>query len=542
MEEKSVLIQQLKETQLHLENLNKKITKIENFIADIPIKCKREQAAMSSDDKDIFSKMIQQKIDEVTELVGRRKAEVEDTIMKMTEGDSSSQITKSNLNDLEGVLCKLYPKDFVSNYSCLKPVSLTTEKQALNIYTDLSNGIDNIHDSNFSGKIFNGLMGLLDKSADYPKLGLKLTGIMTLFLITTVILMPFAFISVMSLCGVIAIAQGKYIKGYLSKISSLKTYLDDSYNESKFEQDKSDVMETVCEFLNEAEEEAIDLIKSEKYIPDTDKVKDIQNRYDMELAELQLELKNYQQESSSLERSIVDLTERIKVVEEQEKALAEKARDKYLHTISWKSEWLDKLFIDVTEDNKIKMIRYSQGNSLYYSEDVDRLKAFSRLIIYQNILHMHPDFASTIVLDYKYNGGDLTQFSSIPDRCFKLYYASDSIEGELVNTDNRIRSRTNNILATCQSIDEYNELMKSYGTVGEYFVIVHIFGLTSFSNALLNDIRNGPRVGYFFKFYMTVAEMKELKDSIPYDNIQELFEIQNDPIPKAVGTLKRLLF
>lgn len=541
MEEKADLMLKSQKLGLRLEQIQTKIAELEAELQDIPTKCRLEEASAVSQAKKIFEESKSKKLKAIAEIVSKKKQQISKMIDAMPESDTCSVVTRDMIHGVESSLGRIYPPTLIEDYACLNPKSYRNDDEVSAQFAKISSAIEIIQQSSLAGKIFTSLSALLDKAADQQYLGMRVAGGMCIFLVGGLVLSPFLFLTVFTVLGISCGVYGIYVQGLLRDLYSIKLYVANDYDEEKFLQDKSDIMDIVCPYLEEAGDEATAEVEKEEYRVDPDLVPSIQKKYDTDAQRIQHSLDTYRVELGTVQKELEGMIQQLELLAEKEKAAADVARDKYLHTITWKPEWLDGIFLDVTPENKVRMMHMTKMNTLFYSQDIESLKVLSRLIVWQSALHMHPDYASTVVLDYKYNGGELVQFSGVSDRCIKLAYSDDDISTQLASINNRIRSRTNNILSTCSSIEEYNELMSGYGTSGEYYVIVHIFGLESIPSSLLSNIRNGNRVGYFFKFYWTAEEMQALKDTLPLDDIKEFYEITDIPIPRTKGAIHRLL-
>ena len=83
--------------------------------------------------------------------------------------------------------------------------------------------------------------------------------------------------------------------------------------------------------------------------------------------------------------------------------------------------------------------------------------------------------------------------------------------------------------------------MASFDAPGENFVVVHVFGLSAFNSQLISNMRNGGRVGFFFKFYLTVEELSEAGTKFPFDCFTEFFQVGDYPMLRTVLSLKKML-
>lgn len=540
MEEKASLMISSQKIALRIEQLEKELANIEQSLQDLPVNCRKAQAKASQTAITDFNSKKQADIRKVETVVRNKKTEIAKMIDSCTEEGVSGPVNKDDIATVESHLKEIYPAEMISDYIAMNPLSFEDEEEALSYFTLAENAANNLRRGNLAAIIFNGLSATLDKAADFPSLGIKVAGGALVFILAGLIVSPFLFLTIFTFLGIVSSIQGMSVRSLLRKIYSVKMYLETEYDVEKFENDKNEIMDFVCPYLEEAGAQATAMIEAREYRADPSLLSTIEKKYDIEGKRLQESLDKGKQEHITLQKLLEDQLAKLELIEQKERKLAENAKGYYLGTIDWKKEWLDNIFIEVSQENKVLGAKFSMGNSLYYSQEPANLQNFGRLSIWQSVIHMHPDYCSTIVLDYKYNGGEVVQFTGLPQRCCRIAYTEDEISSVLESVNNRIRSRTSNILASCTSIEEYNALMATYETLGEYYVVVHIFGLKSFSETLMSNIRNGARVGYFFKFYWTIEELQTLKEDIPFKQIQDIYEILDNPMPRTIGAVRRL--
>lgn len=527
---------------LEIDSLEKEIAELQQKIQNNPVECKRKQTEAINSSKAQFLTQRKKKIEEINTL-SKKKLEVInsylDSLPESTRGDSK---VAESTSKLEEHLKELYPETLLDGYICLNRRDIEDTETAEDMLQSIEDKILRLKQNGLAGFIFNQLMSLLDKAADYPQLGLKLSGGMIIVFLVSLIFSPFLLLTILSGLSLVSISQGIKVSHLLQILYSVKVFLNNNYDVDKFIEEKQSITADCEAYLNEACQEAIELVKKEEFHLDPSLIPGIIKSFDEKLKQYQTALEGKQEDLASCSQKLESLISKLEALDLKGKTAAEMARDKYLGKLTWDKQWMETAFIDVNiETHKINTITFAQGNSLYYTDDPEKLKQLSRLLIYQSFIRMHPDFASTVVLDYKYNGGSLTQFGSDwMQRCCKLCYSEEDITTQLDIISNKIRSRTSNILGTSESFEAYNKLMAEYNTTGEYYCIVHIFGLTQINANLLSCIRNGPRVGYFFKFYWTLEEMKSLKNSLPIEYVREYFEITDTPMPRTAGAVRRV--
>lgn len=474
-------------------------------------------------------------------IVEKKRQEAEALIDTFPGMETKEFAGRFEIKELQDHLMEVYPAAMIEDYICMNPTILEEDEEAFRVYSSVEKSVMSLsRGGSLVTKLFNGITSTLTTMTEDPNMGLKIIPVVLLFYGAAVFFLPFVFLTVFTAIGCASAAQGFFVKGLLRKLYSVKLYLNTTYDEDIFSKDRTDVLGEVNDYLEEARQKYAEYINSREFTYDPA----IENKLEHDKAMEQKKLEQTRELATSnkekLQEELQNLLSRIEELEEAERKKAENARSEYFENITWKREWMDQLFVDITPENRILKMPYTRGNSLYYAEDVQDLKHFSRLVCYQSMLHMHPEYASQVVLDYKYMGGELTQFFTLKGKCIRLCYTEDDIRKQIELMDNEIKARTKSIMASSSNLDEFNELMASYGATGEYYVVVHIFGAEQLSGTMLNWFRNGYRVGYLFKFYWTTEELQVVKDSIPFADIRDYFEIKATPIARTAASVKRI--
>ncbi len=529
---------------------NEKLTMLENSIRDltakinaIPGELQQSKDSARAKAQADYQKKRESKVARINSAVAKKRDDASKLIDTFTELEPTEFAGKVEIQELEDHLAEVYPDQMILNYVCMNPIDITSDEEAYRIYSSIEAGImSTSKGGKFSGAIFNGLTNMLNVITDKPNVGSKILIAIPLLYAVFLIFAPFLLLTAFAVMGITSAIHGFAIKSLLRKLYSVKLYLNASYDEDIFRQDKDDVMCQVDAFLDAAKEYALNALNEDEFHYDESIDRQLEHKADIERKRLEQsrELNNSQLEQ--VKEELAKLVEQIDALNEEEAKRAQTAKKEFLGTVKWERKWIDYLFVDVTNENKVMMLPFVKANSCYFSKDAEALKAFSRLVTFQCMLRMHPEYASQVVLDYKYMGGELTQYLSLEaNACIKMCFTEEDTKKQQELITNDIRARTKNILASSASLDDFNELMKTYNANGEYYVITHIFGLTSINTDMLNWFRNGPRVGYIFKFYWTVQEMQNLKDNLPLEDIKDFYEILNNPMPRTSSAVKRLV-
>ena len=537
--EKNSLMIDMQKCNMEISQLEAEVTQKQNKLRTLP----SELASKISDEKNRQLSAFQQKLAKqkktINDIVQRKVKEASDLLDTFPNLETKEFAGRCEIKSIEEHLKILYPDALIDNYVCLNLIEFEDDSEAFQVYSKLEFSVYSLRAGKLSGAIFNGLTSILDKAADIPKLGVKVVLVIAGAITFTLLVSPFLFLTVFSILGIASAIQGLRVQKILRRLYSIKKYLNTSYEVDIFERDKSDIMSNVTDFLSEVEQEYLSTVNSQVFKLNEDQIKKLESNSQLEEAKLKQDIALATQRIEDLKVRLDEMCKQLEELEESEKKAAAVAKKNFLETITWDRAWLDQILVDVVGGTQIKVMPFTKGVSLYYSENAQPLQELSRLVVMQCLTHMHPEFARNIVLDYKYNGGQLTQFLRFPESCCKICYTTDQVSKQVESTVNDIEARTNNILGSCESIEEFNALMKTYDAPGEYYVILHIFGLDSMASSILNIIRNGPRVGYFTKLYLTLEELQSLKDNLPLRSINDFFEVTRNPIPRQVAAVSR---
>lgn len=524
-----------------IDQLESTLSSLEAAIRNVPSKAQQDKAAYTENAKKQFEEKNKADIQAIEDAAVAKRKSVEELIDSFPGMEARDIAGRFEIRELEDHLMTVYPPDLIADYICLNPIEISDDSEAYTLYTSVEGMVAGLQRGNMSAAIFSALSNMMNKAADIPEVGVKAGIIVFGAVLLMLFLSPFVLMTTFSVLGIASGIHGAFVRRLLRRLYSVKLYLNESYDEDVFAEDKGDILASADNFFAEVKEEAIEAVNVRVFSVDKEALAEIDKAAELETTRLQSQMDLKKQELETCRQALAKVLEQLEELEEADKKRAESARQEYLGSIQWKDEWMSQMFVEVTAENQIKGFHYSRGNSLYYSKDIEKLKQFSRLIMVQTLLHMSPNIVSNVVLDYKYNGGSLTQFSRVADRCCKLCFSDADLEKQESSLTIRIRTRTNNILSTCESIEAYNEIMAQYNSPGEYYIVVHVFGLSKMSSQFLNNIVNGPRVGIFYKFYLTVDELIALKGSLPLDSMEDFFEVLENPIPRHLRQVQRLL-
>lgn len=521
--------------------LQTKIAKLDEELAQIPTTLQKQKAEARSKAMEAFNQKKASRLTAIQQAVTKKREDVDRLLDTFPDLETKEFAGRYEVQELEDHLMDVYPPGMIQNYMCLNPITFDDDGEAYHTYSSVEETIIGMQQGNFSGSVFTTLSDILNQAADQPQIGMKVALFVVIGVGALMFFSPFLFLTLFTALGIGSAMQGLAVRRALRKLYSVKLYLNDAYDEDIFRANKQEIMASVDDFLDEARQSYTDIVSQMQFKFDESVLEELDKQADVERKRINAMKDLHNQQLLAKQKELEGLIEKLDLLEQEEKKRAELARKTFMGEVTWKKEWLENIFLDVTPANKVKVMPFTRGNSLYYSRDPEALKTLSRLVVFQCMIQMHPNLVSNYVLDYKYNGGELIQFVSVPERIIKIAYTEDDIEKRSSSINNDIRARTNNILGSCQTIEEYNKLMAEYGGTGEYYVLVHVFGLDSMPGAMLSNVRNGPRVGYFYKFYLTTDELESLGDDFPLTAMSDIYEVLDNPTPRSVGAVQRML-
>lgn len=520
--------------ELDISTSTSQVKSLENSIAA------KEQEIIAQQQRE-FDSAKKRDMDAVSTVCKSVYSEIEEFVQSMPEAKAKEFAGKMEVESLETALQNFYPTTLVQGYIPLYQVEPSDDGEAYRLYTSAERSVARLRSATLSTKIHSAVSALLlktsKKGTNGAIPGLVFSGVILLCLFCS----PFLFLSVFTVLGVTSVISGMISRKILDNIYSVKKFLNAAYDEDIFQEDTRVVMADVQSLLDGVEREYQNAISARVFTLDERKVEDARQALRRQIEVLSQKVSNLQGELDYKKKEASELIDKLEEYNRAQEERAKTAQKEFLGTVDWKYEWLQNIFLDITKDNRIIGCKWSPCNSIFYSNSFSSLQTFWQLAIYQGMLHMHPDFAGQVVLDYKYMGSNLMQFSAVKSSLLSLLFEKEDISSEVERIKSDIRARCSNILKSCENLDAFNKLMASYDSTGEAYVIVHICGLQAVSENLLNFLRNGPKVGYLFKIYLTSEELTAIGSDLPLSDFQEIYEIQDTALPRSAAAVQRLL-
>lgn len=493
------------------------------------------------DSRKAFNSKIATSIGKVSEICEAKLAEVSEYLEQLPEQQGKQYAGKYEIKSIEEQLRNYYPQELIETYICPNLIKFADEKQAYAAYTKVEKWVANMKQGGFINTLFNSLNKLMFSFSKKDGMASKLSLLIVIAIIAVIVFYPFFVLTLFSVVGIVSAVQGAFVKFMLTKLYSVKDFLNVTYNEDIFAKDKGDIIAEVKKFLEAVENDYVRAIGSSEFKMNPEILADLERTSAIEHRQICDALYAKEQELEAKERELQEMLTQLEELAKSREESANTLRTNVLETVTWKYVWLDNILTDITPEFRAQACPWSKGNSLFLAKDIKFLKQFWQLAVYQCMLHMHPDYCGQIFLDYKYMGGNLVQFSRLVSSIFSLHSDKESIEQRLERMQEDIRYRCDTILKSCESLEEFNELMRSYDSTGESYVIVHICGVSQLTEDLKILIKNGPRIGYFFKVYLSIEEMKALEKDFPYQDFTDIFEIGDMARPRTQPQVLRLL-
>lgn len=441
-----------------------------------------------------YNKSKQEKVRKLNEFIDSKKAECLDLI----KVPSREPICEVHL--IEDVLHSLLPSELISNYEADYKKNFKSDSDAFKLYTKTLDKASALSKGSRILKFF-----LSDKTENFTNNSIAGKGIAVLTVV--ILLKPEFYLLLISLSALLAYMEGKKIKEVLDNLSSVKDYVNATYDTEAFASEAAKAERYVVNFFEDLRKSKLSEINSNEFKIDSSTVEAIKRR----MASLKERLlkdkekleKTIESLRTEIERQKDEIERRRKEKEERTNKIIQEA-----YEITWGNEWLNSIVLGVTPYFDIISTENVKGNVIYTAKSIEPLQQFCKDYAMQCAVKMHPDMSTSLIIDHKYMGGSLIDLSNLDKKILRLEYIAERADEEYSKLSNNIIERTGSAIATTGDIENYNNIMRSYDSVGLNYIIVHIFGLNKLNEALNNALRSGPRAGYFFKIYLTTEELK----------------------------------
>lgn len=532
---------ELAKLQVEIQSLEGDVQQLQSTYDRADVLLDSQKTRAINDAKSVFATKQQQDVKKVEQACADMHSRAEALLDTFPGLKAKEYAGKYEIKTLEAKVAEVYPKALLESYVCPDPIEFDDEAEAYAVYTYVERKVAGLKQGSLVAAMFTGLTGLMSSVCKDDGASGKLALIVLGAIALSFIFSPFLFLTIFTIVGVVSAVQGALVHRILRDLYSVKAFLNETYDEDIFQQDKQDILNEVDAFLASVREDYVNKIMSRQFVMNESVLLDLEKQAvavkDKAKATLEGKRQLLEIKRNEASKKLAELD----ALKAQREVEAKAARKKYLETIDWKYEWPNSILLDVTGDLRVVGTNWTQANSLYYSKTLSQLQQFWQLAIYQTMLRMPPDYCGQVVLDYKYMGSNLMQFSKVSQSLLNICVDQDAIGNKIERMQEDLQGRVGNILRSCESIEQFNEMMKSYGSAGEAYVIVHICGLKSIDETLKMFLRNGPKVGYFFKIYATLEEMAEWGKDLPFEEFKEYCEVGDVVTPRTSSTVRRTI-
>lgn len=293
-----------------------------------------------------------------------------------------------------------------------------------------------------------------------------------LILVITVVMMIFAssiLLSVYTFLGIYSFVQSRKIANVLNLYDSIIQYCESDSLREKKDSINDYITESTDSFFSEVEKEYTDMVTSKKFKANEKEVNSIKNALKTEIENAKANLLKLREEQSICKKEVARIEAELEKQEQDKLKNLEELERFYLDysKVNWEKKLLENIYLGRGKKNEPVLLPIEKGNALYLSNESTDLFELSRLFILQMLMHVNPDYLIQIVLDYKYMGGNLQPFLSLPNRCLSLFMEQDKIAEKITSMQEEIFARNSNILKSVNSIEDFNNLMATYNATGE---------------------------------------------------------------------------
>lgn len=533
MEEENSVKLQLREYTVQKEKISKLLSNLQAEQGNLKPKEQQEIRAAVDAARRRFEDTKALRITKMQTAIAEKEAEVERLLDSFPNLEKKEISGKIELQQVCDQLTGLYSQELVDGYVALDTAEYSDDAEVFKDYQLLEQMVGSLSSGDgiitkLYSRLSEALSSVVSRANETSdKEDATITAGIGIAFVALLLLKP---VLVADFLGVLAIAS--YCRGLLGrkaldKLYNIRQYISTKYDVDVFQEDKQSIMAGVKDFLHNVLSDYTTEIESAEFREDEAIIRKISEKYVHRTGELSRRISAAETQLQSIEQSIKLTTDKIMAFEAERERKAAAIKSIYLETVESKTAWLSAILFDISPDNELIMAPNVKGNSVYISEDSQMLMDFSRLYVYQCMIHMHSDLTSQLVLDYKYMGGSLLAFQKVPAVAFKLCYRTEEIDAKIASIMDDMQSRAQNVLSSCQNLEQFNELMSTYGSVGENYWIIHIFGLSKVDDKFKFFLKNGPKVGYYFKFYLTIEDVDQLGDSLPVGDISQFAIISN---------------
>lgn len=523
------------------EQLEPKIESISRKLQQLPImESKEKQEVIAKGELEVQASIEEAK-SRIESSCANTMRKVQD-ILKEMPGSGREFAGKYEINSLEDSLSKVYPRDLVIGYTPLRVELFDNEGQAYAQYSEIQRRIMRIKNGDAIGFIFNSFNSLFNTVADKSNPTKQKAAMAVIAVVTIAFLfVPVLFLASLGLIGLSSLTYGLYIRKILTDMYDIRNFLNESYNEDIFNRGCEMVTREASSFIEEAKASYLGSVNSRKFTPDDRVLEEISLRYKSDKDRLESTKQSLERQKTEIDDKITELWSEIDSLGEKAQNWAETLKINAFEKINWNRSWLENIVIDISESGQVRQMKNCKGNSLFVAKDMESLQTLLQLVVHQTFLQMHPMFAKQSLVDYKEMGGRLVVYKRLPPSGFAMFTSQDEIKPYIERCTTEIRQRIDKIFSASDSLDSFNEILTSCGGEGEAYNIIHIIGSRGLVEPYPSLLTNGPKAGFFFKFYMTFEELRECSKDFRSDYFSDIYLVSDTVAPMGQAQLKRLM-
>lgn len=533
------LIRQLASKNSEMKRVQEQLKMVTTKLSSWQSRKEQELALLEKRQRAEFSENVASRKHIVDRILSEKRKGAEDIVDSAVAGGKSEFIGRDQMVSVVERMKEVLPEQLVEEYTCVGS-KLTSDTQAYKAYAF----IDSFASTNGGGtlptRVFTGLTNLLGDVTEQQGHAGAVALTIGLLPVACLVLAPFVFPTVFVGLSIFGVLNGVISAVALRKLHDVREYMADAYDEDLFCRDKENLLKQVNDFLAAVKEQEYAKIDSVEFVLDQSTLDTCAAKYDTEKENLTTQRENLTHQIELLQGDLSGLAKQQEEEQEKAHAYAEKVREEYFTKLLWKRQWVDNLVFDITPNDTIESIPWNRCNSLYTFEDTDVLQGFTQLVAFQLMLLEHPNFARQIVLDFKYLGGKVIAMAGLNPGIIDINYGEQATT-KVQSIHDDVRRRVSTILQSSPNVEEFNKLMQSYGVTGESYVVVHVCGLSSITPQWLELLRNSVKVGYFFKFYLTVPELTSIGKQINIEDFKEFWSVDEHILPRSENSLKIIL-
>lgn len=476
----------------------------------------------------------------VDDLIAAKRTGAEQIVDAAISSGHAEFVGKEQMVAVVEKMQEVLPENLVQGFCCADPIVFDDDRQAYKAYAFLDSFASTNGGGTLPTRIFSAITDLLGDITEQQGHAGKVALFIGVLPVVCLKVAPFLFPAVFLCIGCFGVLNGILSRMALRRLYSVREYMSETYDEDLFSKDKTNLMAQVDSFLTSVQQQEHSKIDDTPFVEDNSVLETCEARYAEEKAKLLAQRENLNHLLSVIQADLKDIEKEQEAEREKNKAFAAKVKTQYFTERSWKPQWLDNLVFDIAANDVVESIPWKKCNTLYTFTDSEPLLDFMQLVSFQLMLLEHPNFCRQVILDFKYLGGKVISMAGVSPAVISVNYG-EQVESKLQSVHDDIKRRVPTVLQSSPGLEEFNALMQTYGVPGEAYVVVHVCGLSTITPQWLDMLRNGSKVGYFFKFYLTRQELLTLGKQLSLEDFKEFWEVGEHLLPRTENSVKLLI-